>query len=199
MAVHLLLLAANTVASGLAGYVKIYSNCLGTLGRVAELPPYRIPARCRHSDILKTILATCSGLSFHWEYIHVEAHQDECMQLEELSTAAQLNAACNAGAKAMLRSQDITDLPWQEAFPQEPICMFVKGTKMTSDTGAHIRYVAGRQVACLFFHKTSRMLMDAFDKVDWPQVHQMLTKEVPRLFQVWVCKQVMNITVTNKT
>jgi hypothetical protein len=80
MAVHLLLLAANTVAPGLTGYVKIYSNCLGALGWVAELPPYRIPTQCRHSDILKMILVNCGGLSFHWEYIHFEAHQDERMQ-----------------------------------------------------------------------------------------------------------------------
>jgi hypothetical protein len=104
MAVHLLLLATNTVTPGLAGYAKIYFYCLGVLGWVAELPPYRIPSQCRHSDILKTILVNCGGLSFHWEYIHVEAHQDECMQWEDLSMAAQLNAACNAGAKAMLCS-----------------------------------------------------------------------------------------------
>jgi hypothetical protein len=80
MAVHLLLLAANTEAPGLACYVKIHSNCLGALGRVAELPSYCIPTRCRHSDILKAILVNCGGLSFHWEYIHVEALQNECMQ-----------------------------------------------------------------------------------------------------------------------
>jgi hypothetical protein len=62
---------------------------------------------------------------------------------EELSHEAQLNAACNAGAKAMIRKQNITDLPQQEAFSLEPICMFVEGKKMTSDTGPHIRYVAG--------------------------------------------------------
>jgi hypothetical protein len=64
-----------------------------------------------NSDILKMILVNCGGLSFHREYIHVEAHQDECMGWEDLSMAAQLNAACNVGAKAMLRSQDITALP----------------------------------------------------------------------------------------
>jgi hypothetical protein len=129
----------------------------------------------------------------------VEAHQDECIQWEDLSRAAQLNAACDAGTKAMLRSQDITDLSRQEVFPQEPIRMFVEGTKITSDIGAQIRYAAGRQVNCSFFHKMSRMFTDAFDKVDWPHVHQTLTNEVPRLFQVWACKQVMNITTTNKS
>jgi hypothetical protein len=55
----------------------------------------------------------------------VEAHQDDKVKWEELSHDAQLNAACNAGAKAMIQKQDITDLPQQEAFPLEPICMFV--------------------------------------------------------------------------
>ncbi len=43
MAVHLLLLAVNTVSPGLSGHVKIYSDCLDALGRVAKLPPYCIP------------------------------------------------------------------------------------------------------------------------------------------------------------
>jgi len=42
------------------------------------------------------------------------------------------------------------------------------------------------------------MFTDAFDKVDWPHVHLTLNEEVPRLFQVWACMQVMNIAATNK-
>ena len=42
------------------------------------------------------------------------------------------------------------------------------------------------------------MFTDALDEVDWPNVHRMLNKEVPRLFQVWACKQVMGISATNK-
>ncbi len=129
MAVHLLLLAVNTVLPDLSGRVKIYSDCLGALGCVAELPLYCVPTQCRHSDILKTILVNCGGLSFHQEYCHVKAHQDDRTQWEDLTQAVQLNAACDAGAKAMLCSQDITDLPQQEAFPLEPICMFVDGKR----------------------------------------------------------------------
>jgi hypothetical protein len=70
---------------------------------------------------------------------------------------------------------------------------------MMSDMGAHIRYAAGCQVARSFIHWTSRLFTDAFDKVDWPQVHWTLNKEVPWLFQVWVCKQVMNIAATSKS
>ncbi len=34
--------------------------------------------------------------------------------------------------------------------------------------------------------------------MDWPQVHWTLNNEVPMLFQVWACKQVMNLAATNK-
>jgi hypothetical protein len=128
----------------------------------------------------------------------VAAHQDDHTRWEDLTCAAQLNSACDAGAKAILCHHDVTDLPQQEAFPLESICMFVDGKKMTSDTGAHIWYAAGRQVARSFFHQSSRMFSDAFDEVNWPHVHQTLHKEASRLFQVWACKQVMNIAATIK-
>jgi hypothetical protein len=129
MAVHLLLLGVDTVSPSLSGSATIYSNCLGTLGRVAKLPPYRIPSRCRHLDILKTIMVNCASLSFQREYHHVAAHQDNHTRWEDLTRAAQLNLVCNTGTKAILCSQDVTNLPPQEAFPLEPICMFVEGKK----------------------------------------------------------------------
>ena len=39
MAVHLLLLAVETVLLGLSGCAMIYSDCLGDLYSRAELPP----------------------------------------------------------------------------------------------------------------------------------------------------------------
>ncbi len=82
MAVHLLLLAVKTVSPSLRGCATIYSDCLAALGRVANLPPYRIPTRCRHLDILKTIMVNCASLSFRREYNHVAAHQDKHTQWE---------------------------------------------------------------------------------------------------------------------
>jgi hypothetical protein len=58
MAIHLILLSINKIHPTLAGSVKIVSDCLGALKRVTYLPRYQIPSRCRHSDILKTILET---------------------------------------------------------------------------------------------------------------------------------------------
>jgi hypothetical protein len=84
MAVHLLFLAVETESPGLSRSAMIYSDCIGAMGCVAKLPPYRIPSRCRHSDILKTIMANCSSLSFHREYHHV-AHQDDHTRWEDLT------------------------------------------------------------------------------------------------------------------
>ncbi len=64
-----------------------------------------------------------------------------------------------------------------------------------TETNLHVCGWAGR-LCC--FHEMSRMFMDAFDEVDWPQMHRALTKEVSRLFQVWVCTQVMSIAATNE-
>ena len=99
MAVHLLLLAVNTVSPGLTGRVRVYSDCLGALSWVAELPPYQAPPQCRHSNILKTILVNCGRLTFSRTYYHMEVHQDDRVKWEELSREAQLNAACDSGAK----------------------------------------------------------------------------------------------------
>ena len=63
---------------------------MGALSRVAELPPYQVLSRCRHSDILKMILVNCKGLTFSRKYCHEEAHQDDKVNWEELSHEAQL-------------------------------------------------------------------------------------------------------------
>ena len=51
MAIQLLLLSVHSISPALKGSVKIYSDCLGALEGVADLPSNRIPTRCRHSGI----------------------------------------------------------------------------------------------------------------------------------------------------
>ncbi len=55
LAIHLILLSVNKVNPNLLGSVHIYSDCLGALDKVENLPPHRIPSKCRHSDVLKNI------------------------------------------------------------------------------------------------------------------------------------------------
>jgi hypothetical protein len=53
MAIHLILVSVNRVHKSLSGNAKVVSNCLGALQWVTYLPPYRIPSRCKHSNILQ--------------------------------------------------------------------------------------------------------------------------------------------------
>jgi hypothetical protein len=53
LAIHLILLSVNKINPNLLGSVHIYSDCLGDLDKVKNLPPHRIPSKCRHSDVLK--------------------------------------------------------------------------------------------------------------------------------------------------
>ncbi len=56
MAIHLILLSVNEVQPKLKGLVHIYSDCLGTLNKVKNLPPLQIPSSWAHLDVLKNIL-----------------------------------------------------------------------------------------------------------------------------------------------
>jgi hypothetical protein len=71
MAIHLILLAVDKCTPGITGSAQIYSDCLGALKKVKDLPPYRIPTRCSHLDILKNIMVNCSDISFSLFYSHV--------------------------------------------------------------------------------------------------------------------------------
>jgi hypothetical protein len=99
MAVHLVLAGIASLHPNLSGKVVIYSDCDGALGKIANLPPLRLPGRCKHSDILKNILIHCSNLPFELEMVHIAAHQDEQEDFHKLSRPAQLNCAVDAGAK----------------------------------------------------------------------------------------------------
>ncbi len=68
MAIHFILLSVNKINQQFSESMEIVSDCLGALKRVTFLLLYRIPSRCCHSNILKTILVHCRGLSFMTYY-----------------------------------------------------------------------------------------------------------------------------------
>ncbi len=52
MAIHLIILSVDKMNRKLPGSMEIMSECLGAMKRVTHIPPYRIPSRCCHLDIL---------------------------------------------------------------------------------------------------------------------------------------------------
>jgi hypothetical protein len=103
---------------------------------------------------------------------------------------------CNIHTKQVIWGLDGDELPQQEIFPLEPISVSVGQEKMTSDTSAEIRFWEHRKLAEETFFMMGLMSAHSFKEVAWMQVYDTL-HTVPRLFQLWSCKQVMDIAGTN--
>jgi hypothetical protein len=138
MAIHLLLLRVNKIHPTLEGSLEIVLDCLGALNRVSYLPPYPIPLRCRHSDILKNILVHCRDRSFVTYYSHIKMHQDDQMSFQNLNRIAQLNCICNHAAKFRIAKDGTEKSEPGKMFPLESVGVFVQEEKMRSNTGGHI-------------------------------------------------------------
>jgi hypothetical protein len=199
MAIHLILLAANKLIRNLPGQVTIYSDCLGALKKVTSLPANRLPSGCKHSDILKNIMVNCSQLSFDCIYKHVEAHQDDRKSYQQLARPSQLNCCMDIDAKNVIWGLVGEELPPQDIFPLEPVAVFVGKEKMTSGSEDELRFFCSRVIAKEVFaaKKVGILQGDEFEEVHWKSVYFAL-REVPRMFQIWACKQVMEVAGTNE-
>ena len=91
---------------------------------------------------------------------------------------------------------DPYNLPRQEASPLESWFIFLGKDKILSDTGARIRFWVHKQQAEEVFKNQKILLSDKFKEVDWEMVYLAL-HELPRMFQIWACKQVMGLAGTN--
>jgi len=194
---HGILLSVNKIHPELKGEVEIILDCLGALNRVSYLPPYRIPSRCRHSDILKNIPVHCRDLSFTTTYSHIKAHQDNHTSFKNLDRKVQLNCICDHAAKFRI-AMDGQDQPTHgRLFPLETVGVYVHGEKMTSDTGGSIRSWAHHQLARNYSQTENILSHEQFDAIDLRSVHNTL-HSLPRLFQLWASKQVLKIAGTMK-
>ena len=138
----------------------------------------------------------CSTLSFKRIFSHVKAHQDDGVEYGSLTRNAQLNCQMDYHAKnAIWESTPEPEMPTRR-FPLEPICVFLGKNKLTSDKGEKLKFWVQRQQAKSYFHDASTIFGPQFDTIDWEMIHETLCG-VPRMFQVWACKQVMDIAPAN--
>jgi hypothetical protein len=196
MAIHLILLAVNECHVGIEGSVHIWSDCMGALDKVEHLPPYRIPTRCSHGDILKVILVNCSDLSFVRTFSHVPAHQDDSTAYEALSRPAQLNCQMDYQAKLNIWDRDLSSEERTERFPLEPICILLGRNKLTANNCNPLRFWVNKQIARRTFFERKILFGKEFDLVDWEIIHGALW-DVPRMFSIWANKQIMNTAAAN--
>ena len=196
MAIHLILLAVNKVNLTLQGRAQIYSDCLGAFVTVNNLPTNRIPCQCMHSDILNNIMVNCQNLTFACSYSHVKAHQDHDMAYQYLSHPSQLNFIMDDHAKKVIWVIEGLHFLAQEIFPLGPVAIFVGNENIISNTGDSLRFWVHQQLAKELFFKLGILTPLGFKEVVWRLLYDTLHK-VPRLFQLWLCKQIMNISGTN--
>jgi hypothetical protein len=99
-------------------------------------------------------------------------------------------------AKTAILSLNLMSLLRQQRFPLKPICVFVGNNKLTVDMHNHLQYWAHLKLARSTYHSLGILDSSQFDLVDWEMVHALI-RHVPKLFQLWACKQVTNIATTN--
>jgi hypothetical protein len=83
-----------------------------------------------------------------------------------------------------------------QQFPLEPICIFLGKNKLTSDKGDKLKFWVQRQQARSYFHNADIVYGLQFDTINWEMVHTTLCRAL-RMFQIWACKQVMDIGPAN--
>ncbi len=161
------------------------------------MPPYQIPIQCSHSNILKNIMVNCSTLFFKRIFSHVKAYQDDGIKYGSLTRSAQLNCQMNYHAKKAIGETTPDPESPTRQFPLEPIYVFLGKNKLTSDKGEKLKFWVQRQQARSYFHDANIFSGPQFNTIDWEMVHTTLWG-VPRMFQIWACKQVMDIAPTNR-
>ena len=86
--------------------------------------------------------------------------------------------------------------PRQLAFPLEAVTIHLNGKKITMDSGKLVRYEVHKRLAEAYFLEQKVLSPIQFVEVDWPSVNGAL-HSVPRMFQIFAAKQVMNVAGTN--
>ena len=142
------------------------------------------------------MMVKCQDLNFACSYSYVKLYQYDDMAYQYLSRPSQLNFIMDDHAKNVLWGIEGLHLPAQEIFPLEPVAIFVGNEKMTSNTGDSLQLWFHKQLEKELFFKLGFLTLLGFKEVAWRLVYDTL-HEMPRLFQLWACKQVMNKAGTN--
>jgi len=191
MAIHLILHSLSEIHPTLTGRVDIYSDCMGALHTLSNLPPSRVPPKWKHADILKIITVHGQQIPFQRRFFHVKAHQDEGVDWTTLTRPSQLNCACDVAAKREIIVSS-AEYPSYPQLPSETLSLVVDNQKLTSDTETVLRYVTHKAEAKSLFIFQGLLSAEQFEEVDWKITHHTL-HAVPKMFQLFACKQVFGI------
>jgi hypothetical protein len=129
-----------------------------------------------------------------WRYLQLADPAKIGGETTHLRSLTKKVAHCAHSCKAFLNA-DAMALPRKQCFWKAPICCFVGNEDMTSNTGPLLRFWAHKQFARVVFARRKIFDAEQFKLVVWRYVSAAL-EEVPRMFHLWACKQVMGIAAT---
>jgi hypothetical protein len=78
---------------------------------------------------------------------------------------------------------------------KEAAACFVGGVKQTSEVGDNLQFEASKRETRKFYIEDLGWDGDTFDTVDWEAL-DLTTKNKPKMFQVWLCKQASRFCAT---
>ena len=99
-------------------------------------------------------------------------------------------------AKTTILEAPSNHIKQTKCFSLKPVCVLLGRNKVTSNKGERVRFWVQQQLARVRFHDAKFLIAHQFDLVDWDMVYMALCW-VPRMFQIWACKQVMDIAPAN--
>ncbi len=101
----------------------------------------------------------------------MKAHQDDNVTFNKLIQKLQLNCICDHLAKQ--RISKFVQLQQQDShlFPLEAIGIFIKGAKLSSDTGQQVCIQVHRQLVKALFLQKKILSGGRFKEVGWESIH----------------------------
>jgi hypothetical protein len=160
----------------------------------------KIPSGAKHADILRSLRRVHARLKGKLQYQHVYGHQDRRKTYAQMTLLERLNCICDTLAKAavhegILSPPELTKA--RQRLPLELAAIYYKGSKISWECGAEIRFQAGRVAAHKFYLEELGWLAATFNCVDWEACDRSLASK-PGMFKIWLFKQGSSFCATGK-
>ena len=159
----------------------------------------KVPTSKSHSDVLRSIRLVCLEMPIDITFHHIKGHQDDTIMYDNLDRPSQLNVDCDLVAKAGLRRLHRQNNPQPDALPHENVMVWIRNKKIIGNVGPALRNEVSRLSMKAFLCNPKRAILTipAFDEVDWQSVEVMMKNE-PQQFNLWISKHVSGFCGTNK-
>ena len=149
------------------------------------------------ADVLASFRLNLTSLAPNIMYRHVIGHSDSTTAFHLLTIPEQLNIIADNLAQECLQTRSLNGPYSHSLYPNEPVCIYIEGRKITASIKAALYTNWGQRQARTQFHKRGIVDMVDFNLVFWDGLRWAL-QTCPKSFQQWVTKHVSHFCGTNR-